>query len=45
MHTCSSRVGGGGIRGGCGATGAARASPANFSTEQQTQDKPRCMIH
>jgi len=28
MHTCSSRSGGGGVRGGCGATGAAGASPA-----------------
>ena len=28
MHTCSSRSGGGDIRGGFGATGAAGASPA-----------------
>ena len=27
MHTCSSRGGGGCVRGGCGATGAVRASP------------------
>ena len=28
MHTCSSRGGGGRVRGGCGATGAPEASPA-----------------
>ena len=55
MHTCSSRSGGGRVRGGCGATGAAGASPAGGgsrgvgprpnspSVEQQTQGKPRCM--
>ena len=57
VHTCSSRGGGGRIRGGCGATGAAGASPVvggswgvaegptDPSAEQQTQGKPRCMSY
>ena len=54
MHMCSSRGRGGGIRSGCGATGAqgqapqqevreeSAQGPANPSAEQQTQGKPWC---
>ena len=54
MHTCSSRGGGGRVRGGCGATGApgqasqqedrgeSAQGPTHPSVEQQAQGKPRC---